>query len=68
MVNEVILDSRGRVVITGNVINGNSPIPGTTTVGVRRLLPTGAYDSAFAQHMPGGQTLLPELEGTVLVG
>ena len=68
LVSDVILDSQGRVLITGNVIYGNSPIQGTTTVGVRRLIPSGAYDPAFAQHLPGGQTLLAEPEGTVLVG
>lgn len=68
LVDDVIVDSEGRVIISGNTIYGNSPIQGTTTVGVRRLLPSGAYDPAFAQHLPGGRTLLAEPEGTVLVG
>ncbi|MBN9690757.1 MAG: hypothetical protein J0M24_11010 [Verrucomicrobia bacterium] len=68
LVDDVIVDSQGRVIISGNTIYGNSPLQGTTTVGVRRLLPSGAFDPAFAPHFPGGRTLLAEPEGTVLVG
>lgn len=68
LVNLVAVDKRGRLLVTGAWIDGNSPIPGTSPLGVRRLLENGEVDPGFQRFVGGVRTLIVEPEGTLLVG